>query len=235
MGTWRRPSCTAMVWPTISGKMVESRDQVRNTSLRPPEFIAITRLISLASTKGPFFRLLLMCTNNLAVRSPAAERHLCSFPDDEFIGALVVARLFAHGDFAPLGLGLAADGGFAFATAVGMVARVHGRTAHRGPEAHVPRATGLADADRGVLRVTDLAQGRHALDVHQPNFAGRQAHLRPHAFLGHQLRAHAGAADHLPTAAGLQLDVVDDRADRDVSQRERVARRQIGLWSRRPP
>src|SRR5947209_19007544 len=73
MGTWRRPSCTAMVWPTISGKMVESRDQVRNTSLRPPEFIAITRLISLASTKGPFFRLLLMCTNNLAVRSPAHE------------------------------------------------------------------------------------------------------------------------------------------------------------------
>ena len=28
-GTCLRPSCTAMVWPTISGKIVDVRDQVR--------------------------------------------------------------------------------------------------------------------------------------------------------------------------------------------------------------
>src|SRR5438128_4608057 len=156
MGTWRRPSCTAMVWPTISGKMVESRDQVRRTSLRPPEFIAMTRFISLASTNGPFLRLRLM---------------LRALPYDELVGGLAVARLFAHGHLAPLGLGLAADWGFAFATTMRMVARIHGRAAHRRAEAQVPRATGLADADRGVLGVANLAQRGHALDVHQAHFA----------------------------------------------------------------
>jgi hypothetical protein len=40
--------------------MVESRDQVRITSRRPPEFIAMTRFINFASTKGPFFNDLLI-------------------------------------------------------------------------------------------------------------------------------------------------------------------------------
>src|SRR5207253_10094534 len=113
MGTWRRPSWTAMVWPTISGKMVESRDQVRSTSLRPPEFIATTRFINLASTKGPFFKLLLIALPQWSLRA---------LPNDELVGALVVARLLSHGDLAPLGLGLPADRGLALATTVRMVA-----------------------------------------------------------------------------------------------------------------
>jgi hypothetical protein len=46
-----------MVCPTISGKIVEARDQVRIICLRPPSFIAVMRDIRRSSTNGPFFEL----------------------------------------------------------------------------------------------------------------------------------------------------------------------------------
>src|SRR5205823_4817478 len=172
--------------------MVESRDQVRRTSLRPPEFIAMTRFINLASTKGPFFSDLLICCLSRAIAGappwsvslrgskglrpfeiPARQRHhscasraiagapprsvslrgskglrpfeiptrqrhhSCALPNDEFIGGLAAACLFAHGHLAPFGLRLTADWGFAFATPMRMVARIHRRAAHGWPETHV--------------------------------------------------------------------------------------------------
>src|SRR5687767_1883923 len=53
-GTCLRPSCTAIVWPTISGKMVEDRDQVRIIRLEPDSFIDSIRRSSRSSTNGPF-------------------------------------------------------------------------------------------------------------------------------------------------------------------------------------
>ena len=38
------PLCTAMVWPTISGMMVERRDQVRSTFFSLREFMPSTRV-----------------------------------------------------------------------------------------------------------------------------------------------------------------------------------------------
>ena len=49
MGTWRRPSCTAMVRPTISGMMVERRDQVRMTDFWPERTTCSTFFSSLGS------------------------------------------------------------------------------------------------------------------------------------------------------------------------------------------
>src|SRR5437899_2639816 len=48
------PLWTAMVCPTISGMMVERRDQVRNTFFSLREFIASMRDPKYPSTKGPF-------------------------------------------------------------------------------------------------------------------------------------------------------------------------------------
>jgi hypothetical protein len=53
-GTWRRPSCTAMVRPTIWGMIVEARDQVRSTVREPVRATTSTRFMSFSSTKGPF-------------------------------------------------------------------------------------------------------------------------------------------------------------------------------------
>ena len=49
------PLCTAIVWPTISGTMVERRDQVRSTFFSLREFMASTRVCRKLSTNGPFF------------------------------------------------------------------------------------------------------------------------------------------------------------------------------------
>src|SRR5262245_60550391 len=54
MGTWRRPSCTPMVRPTISGMMVEARDQVRMTVRVFVRFTISTFFMSLGSMNGPF-------------------------------------------------------------------------------------------------------------------------------------------------------------------------------------
>jgi hypothetical protein len=43
------------VWPTISGKIVDFRDQVFTICLLPDSFIAPIRFIRRSSAHGPFF------------------------------------------------------------------------------------------------------------------------------------------------------------------------------------
>src|SRR5215831_18288222 len=56
-GTCLRPSCTAIVCPSMSGTIIERRDQVLMTFLEPFAFCASTFFIRWSSTNGPFFRL----------------------------------------------------------------------------------------------------------------------------------------------------------------------------------
>src|SRR5437763_6219981 len=53
-GTCLRPSCTAMVCPTISGKIVDARDQVLIICLSPEAFMASVRGRERYSARGPF-------------------------------------------------------------------------------------------------------------------------------------------------------------------------------------
>src|SRR5207248_5368102 len=79
-GTCLRPSWTAIVCPTISGKIVEDRDQVRTMRFSFVEFIASMRLISRSSTNGPFFELRLTSSPYLCVvRGRSACRTPCAF------------------------------------------------------------------------------------------------------------------------------------------------------------
>ena len=50
-GMKRIPLCTAIVWPTISGVIVERRDQVLITRLSPRSFIASTFFARWSSMK----------------------------------------------------------------------------------------------------------------------------------------------------------------------------------------
>src|SRR6478609_1873558 len=56
-GTCLRPSCTAIVCPSMSGMIVERRDQVLMTDLEPLSFAASTFLSRWSSMNGPFLRL----------------------------------------------------------------------------------------------------------------------------------------------------------------------------------
>ena len=111
--------------------------------------------------------------------------------------------------------------GLALATTVRVVDRVHRQAADGGADAQPAALARLADADDLVLDVAELADGRAALDEHLAHRARGQTDLGVVAFLRHQLAPGARRADHLRAAAGLELDVVDHRADRDVLQRQR--------------
>ena len=80
--------------------------------------------------------------------------------------------------------------------------------------------------------IADLADRRQALDVDEPDFARRHLHRRVAAFLGHQLHGRSGRPRDLPALARLQLDVVHHRAERNVLQRQAVARQDVD--ARRP-
>ena len=153
--------------------------------------------------------------------------------DDVAVGCLVLlACAVAERRHAPRGHRVAAGGRRALAAAVRVVDRVHRRAAGLRADAHVALAPGLADLDVLVIGVADRADRAAAVLAHEAHLAGRQAQRRHPVLARHELDARAGGAAHLAAAAGLQLDVVDDRADRDAAQRQAAARRDVGIRAR---
>ena len=124
---------------------------------------------------------------------------------------------------------MTAAGGLTFTTTVRVVDRVHRNAAVGGLDATPAVRAGLADGHVLVVRVANLADRRHALDQHAAGLAGRQLQQRVIAFLRDQLHLRAGRTGHLRALAGTQLDVVHDRAGRNVLQRQRVADQNVGL------
>src|SRR3990170_2400800 len=165
IGTWRRPSCTAIVKPTISGRHVERRDHVRITAFWPDRVTFITLAISFASANGPFFVDLDMFLDLV----PAA--------DDVFVRILPPARPRAERRLPPRAArSRQADGRPALAAAVRVVARVHGGAAHLRPAPHQAPAARSPELDLAVLHVAHLADRRHAVREYAPHLAGRQPH-----------------------------------------------------------
>src|SRR5262249_25275766 len=83
---------------------------------------------------------------------------------------------------------------------------------------------GLAVAAQAVLVITHFADGRAAVDVHLARLTRLQTQVGVDTFASGERDRAASAARQLPTLAGLHLDVVNDRADRDMAQGHRVAR-----------
>src|SRR5690606_28227939 len=83
---------------------------------------------------------------------------------------------------------------------------------------------GLADLAQPVLLVADLADGGAAVDVEAAHLARAHPHLRIDALAGHQPRRGAGGTGHLGALARRHLDRVDRGADRDVPDRQGIAR-----------
>src|SRR5258707_4216874 len=98
-----------------------------------------------------------------------------ALPHDELVRRLPMAGLLAHGDLAPFRLRLAANWRLTLTTTVGMVAWIHDRAAHRGPEAHVAGCAGPSDAPRAELKVSDLPGPRHPIVVVQVGHILRQS------------------------------------------------------------
>ena len=78
-----------------------------------------------------------------------------------------------------------------------------------------------------MVEVADLADRRVALEPHAAELPGREPEEGVLPFLRHQLDPGAGGARELRALAGLELDRVDDRAQRNQPQGKRVARQDV--------
>src|SRR5690606_12894428 len=181
-----------MVRPTISGMIVEARDQVRMTAREPARCTASTFFMSFSSTYGPFL-----------VERDTSPSPLLPSPHDELVALLLAARAVAQRRLAPWRLrARVADGRLAFAAAVRVVDGVHRGAAHLGPAALPARPARLTQLHQRVLRVADLAHRGHAVRRYPAHLPGRQPQKAVLLFLRHQLRRRTGAAHHLPAPAG---------------------------------
>src|SRR6185437_11012125 len=217
------PLSTPNVRPTNCGRIVERRDQVLITSLRPLPRVVSAFLSRNPSTNGPF-------QTERVIQLPL--RLAVARTDDEFRRALVLAGLVTLRAFAPRGDRMTAALGAAFAAAVRMVDRVH-RGAANGRTLALPHvAAGFADDFVHVVRVRHRADRGHAGERNAAHFGRVQAQRGVTLVAAEILRVGAGGTCDLTALARLHFDVVDDGADRHRAQRHRIARLHVDLVAR---
>src|SRR5262249_17616482 len=152
--------------------------------------------------------------------------------NDELGGGLVPAGLLALGRESPRRHRMPPAGGAALAAAVRMIDRVHRYAAVVRHAPHPALTPSLADRNVHVVRVGHRADRRHAAAVHQALLGRVEPQDHVFAVAADDLRVGAGRARKLPTLADLELDVVHDRADRDVAERHGVARLHVDVVAR---
>src|SRR6202035_5404141 len=143
-GTCLRPSCTAMVCPTMSGNTSLRRDHVLMIRFSRLALSCCTFLRRWSSQNGPFFRERLISL-------------LLASTHDHAIGRLVVTGAIAQRGLAPWRLRVATGTGAALATTMGMVEGIHGHATDRGAPAAPARLARLADGLVLMVHVADLA------------------------------------------------------------------------------
>src|SRR3990170_7108861 len=128
-----------------------------------------------------------------------------------------------------------AAGSLALSAPERVVDRVHRDAPHRWALAEPATPAGLAERGQLVLGVADDPDRPPAGRLDHPRLARGQPKRRVLALLGHQLNARACGTRHLRAAAGLQLDGVHHRSDRDVAERQSVTRPDVGALPRHQP
>src|SRR5262245_53496210 len=102
--------------------------------------------------------------------------------------------------------------GLAFTTTVRVIHRIHGETAHGGPNAAPAHGSCFTVAAQVVLVITHFADCGAAIDVHLARLTRLQAQIRINTFACGVLHRAAGAARQLTALAWLDFNVVHGRA-----------------------
>ncbi len=108
----------------------------------------------------------------------------------------------------------------------------HGCSTNGRADAHVPFASSFTQLDIAVIQVAYLPDGGIAHLAYQANFTRGHSHLGVIAFFGQQLSSNTGCADELTAFTFFQLNIVDQRTNRDIRDRQAVARTNFGLRAR---
>jgi hypothetical protein len=114
-----------------------------------------------------------------------------------------------------------------FTAAHGVIDRVHGNTSHFGPSAQPAPASGFAQIDIFMAQISQLTDGRPAVQKDHSNLSGWEFEQRISLFLGHQLCIGARTPDYLSAFSRAQFDVVYMCTERDVGNRQRISRLDI--------
>src|SRR5262245_47312800 len=215
--------------PVVPGQRVADELREDRAAPRPglehPLLAAPVERLDLADQAVDDVRPLLDRTCHRLARLPL----LLPSAHDELVAQLRLAGLESLADLPPRRAGMPPAGGLAFAAAHRVVDRVH-RHAPDARQAPQPAgAPGLAERDVLVIQVAHLPDHRAAVDVKAPHRTRRQPELRVVAVLRHELAERARRARHPGVAAREQLDVVDVGAERDVLERQAVARLDLGV------
>src|SRR6516225_3007025 len=117
------------------------------------------------------------------------------------------------------------------ASAERMVDRVHGLAADMAAPSKPAIAAGLADGDVHVVRIGHRADGGEATAVHHALLAGIEPQDHVFAVAADDLRIGAGGTRDLAALADLDLDVVDDGADRNIGDRHSIARLDVDIFA----
>src|SRR5687767_5267615 len=165
----------------------------------------------LRSINGPFF-------NERGILLSSSILH------DHVACPLVATRLVTACRLAPRRYRIAAARGLTFAAAMRVIDRIHRDASNLRPLAHPATATRFTERNILVLGVAALSYGRHTDDGNAPDFARRHTHLRVVAFLRDDLGKAACRTDHLTALSGTKLDVMNFRTERNVFDRQRIAR-----------
>ncbi|BAS16773.1 conserved hypothetical protein [Arthrobacter sp. Hiyo8] len=120
-------------------------------------------------------------------------------------------------------------GSLTFTTTVRVIDRVHGDTTDGRANALPAHTAGLTPVDVRLLGVADLADGSAAAHVNVADFTGGQTQLGETAFLGDELNRSTCGTGHLGAATRTQFNCVDGGTNRDVAQRQVVARLDVSV------
>src|ERR1035437_8451944 len=162
-GTCLRPSCTAIVCPSMSGTIIERRDQVLMTILVPASFWTSAFFCRWSSTKGPFFK--------LRGISRLLSALLATTADNELVAVLVGVPGSTLG-LAPWTDRVTSTGGLTLTATMWVVHRVHRDTTHCRAFALPAHAAGLTPVDVALFGVADLADRCATAQVHVSDLTG---------------------------------------------------------------
>src|SRR5699024_2968054 len=113
-----------------------------------------------------------------------------------------------------------ATGGAALTTAVRVINRVHDNATNLRAATLPAHTAGLTPVDVALLSVTDLADRGAAADKDIADLARGHTKLGVIAFLRDQLDGRTRRTRDLGAATGAQFDRVNNRTQRDVTQRQ---------------
>ena len=115
-------------------------------------------------------------------------------------------------------------GGASLAAAHRVVDRVLSHASYVGFASEPALDSRLSDCNTHVFLIADHADSAHASARDEPNLAGGQLAVHERSLLGGNLDTGSCAAGKLSAFARLELHVVHHRAQRDLRQRQSIAR-----------